>query len=175
MQISQSTALLPSLLLPALGCISPNTGLDHLPQLRGDLCFLESRQKSLAVRHAMTRKFAGELQVLFSARNMLGYGQVMDLETQSRHSSCIGILDPYESVAPSTGKNGSPLAHTLRVVAEELMKRRTLTDAAIDQIRQFWTVQREQIRLGRHQQRRRCIGKLTENRLTADHHDFRIV
>lgn len=59
--------------------------------------------------------------------------------------------------------------------AIECVERGTLADTPIDEISKLGTVQGKQIRFGRHEERQRRVGKLSKNRLAANHHDFGIV
>lgn len=106
---------------------------------------------------------------------MLGDSQIMHFQAQPRDTSGIGILDPYQTITLPPRQNGGPLTNTLRVIAVEFVERGTLADTPIDEVSKFGTVQGKQIRLGRHQERQRCVGKLSKNRLAANHDDLGIV
>ena len=60
-------------------------------------------------------------------------------------------------------------------VTVKFMERRTLTDAAIDQVGQLGVILWKDIGLSGDKQGCRRVGKLTQNRLTRDDNDFAFV
>lgn len=96
----------------------------------------------------------------------------MNLETQPRSATGVCVIHRHETVFPSVGKNSGFHRHTVRIIAESLVKGGTFANGSINQIGIGGITQREEIGLNRNEQFSRRLGELTKNGLTAHDDKF---
>jgi hypothetical protein len=77
---------------------------------------------------------AQELEILLAAGDGLRDGQVVDIEAPPRRAARVGVAHRHEPALPPRGQDRRLRTDALRVVTVAGVERRTLADAAIDEV-----------------------------------------
>ena len=120
----------------------------------------------------MPQQRSNEIQIFLTSSYKFGYCQVVDLQAQRRSASSVFIADGNKPFPPARRQCCGFFADAMCVVAESLMKRRTLTDSAIDEVGVLWTAIGKQIGFDGNEQLLRWIWKLAEDCLATNDNKF---
>ena len=132
----------------------------------------ETRPHGFRLRQTVAKERCDEGEVFLAPGDELAHGEVVNFQAPAGRAARILIADRHQSRAPVNRESCRRFINAVCIVAEGLVKDRTLADSAINEDRILGTVARENISFIRDEQLVWCIGICAENRLAADHDDI---